>query len=254
VKITFLGTGTSQGVPVITCNCQVCSSLDFRDKRLRTSLHIDIDGYSWVIDSGPDFRQQMLREKIQKLDALLFTHEHKDHTAGMDDIRAYNFSQQKDMPIYGHNRVLNQIQKEFAYVFNEVKYPGVPSVILNEIDNQPFQVNGISILPIEVMHYRLPVYGFRIGDFTYITDANYIADEELEKIKGTKVLVLNALQHTHHISHFTLQQAQEIVKKVKPEKAYFTHISHNLGRHADTQASLPEGVFLAYDGLKVNID
>jgi len=254
VTITFLGTGTSQGVPVINCQCEVCSSLDFRDKRLRTSLHIEIQGNSFVIDSGPDFRQQMLNAKIQKLDAIIYTHEHKDHTAGLDDIRPFNFSLKKDIPLYGHERVLNQIKQEFAYVFNEVKYPGVPAVLLHEIFNKPFEINGIEIIPIEVLHYRLPVFGFRIGDFTYITDAKYISDKEIAKIKGTKVLVLNALQHTHHISHFTLEEALEMVKKIQPEKAYLTHISHNLGTHEATQKRLPENIFLAFDGLKFNID
>ncbi len=254
MTITFLGTGTSQGVPVINCQCEVCSSLDFRDKRLRTSLHIEIQGNSFVIDSGPDFRQQMLNAKIQKLDAIIYTHEHKDHTAGLDDIRPFNFSLKKDIPLYGHERVLNQIKQEFAYVFNEVKYPGVPAVLLHEIFNKPFEINGIEIIPIEVLHYRLPVFGFRIGDFTYITDAKYISDKEIAKIKGTKVLVLNALQHTHHISHFTLEEALEMVKKIQPEKAYLTHISHNLGTHEATQKRLPENIFLAFDGLKFNID
>jgi len=254
VTITFLGTGTSQGVPVITCQCEVCSSLDFRDKRLRTSLHIEIEGLSFVIDAGPDFRQQMLRENIQQLDAIIYTHEHKDHTAGLDDIRPFNFSLKKDIPLYGHERVLNQIKQEFAYVFNEVKYPGVPAVLLHEIFNKPFEINGIEITPIEVLHYRLPVFGFRIGDFTYITDAKYISDKEIAKIKGTKVLVLNALQHTHHISHFTLEEALEMVEKIQPEKAYLTHISHNLGTHEATQKRLPENIFLAFDGLKFNID
>jgi phosphoribosyl 1,2-cyclic phosphate phosphodiesterase len=251
--VTFLGTGTSQGVPVIACDCPVCSSLDFRDKRLRSSIHLEIEGKSLVVDTGPDFRQQMIREKIHHLDGILYTHEHKDHTAGLDDIRSYNFLQKKDMPIYGTKNVLNQIKQEFSYIFEEVRYPGVPSVVTHEITKKPFIAEGIPVTPIQVMHYRLPVFGFRFGDFTYITDAKYIDDEELEKIKGTKVLVLNALQKTHHISHFTLEEAIELVKVIKPDSAYFTHISHRLGRHDEVEKSLPDNIHLAYDGLKISI-
>lgn len=254
MKITFLGTGTSQGVPVIGCRCPVCSSLDYRDKRLRSSIHLEINGKSIVIDTGPDFRTQMLREKIDTLDAVIFTHEHKDHTAGLDDIRPYNFMQKKDMPIYATKKVLAQIKREFAYVFAEVKYPGVPQILPNEISkHNNFLVEGIPFIPIEVMHYRLPVLGFRIGDFTYITDAKSISNEELEKLKGTKHLVLNALQTGHHISHFTLQEAVDMVNYIQPKNALFTHISHKLGSHADVEASLPQHIRLAYDGLTVNV-
>ncbi|MGY6741139.1 MAG: MBL fold metallo-hydrolase [Cecembia sp.] len=254
MKVTFLGTGTSQGVPVIGCDCPVCSSLDFRDKRTRSAIHVAVDGKSIVIDTGPDFRSQMLREKIHQLDAVLFTHEHKDHTAGLDDIRPFNFSQKKDMPIYGTKKVLNQIKKEFAYIFEEIKYPGVPSVIPNEIVNELFLVENIPVLPIQVMHYRLPVFGFRIKDFTYITDAKYIDKKEIEKIKGSKTLVLNALQKTHHISHLTLEEALEMVEKIEPEQAYFTHISHKLGSHREIEAQLPSHIRLAFDGLKIEIN
>lgn len=253
MKVTFLGTGTSQGVPVIACDCPVCGSLDFRDKRLRSSIHLEIEGKSLVVDTGPDFRQQMIREKINHLDGILFTHEHKDHTAGMDDIRSYNFLQKKDMPIYGTKKVLHQIKREFSYIFEEVKYPGVPSVITHEITNEPFTAEGIKVIPIQVMHYRLPVFGFRFGDFTYITDAKYIDEAELEKIKGTKVLVLNALQKTHHLSHFTLEEAIQLVNLIKPEEAYFTHISHRLGTHHEVEQILPPNIHLAYDGLKIFI-
>jgi phosphoribosyl 1,2-cyclic phosphate phosphodiesterase len=253
LKVTFLGTGTSQGVPVIACDCPVCSSLDYRDKRLRSSVHLEIEGKSLVVDTGPDFRQQMIREKIDRLDGVLFTHEHKDHTAGLDDIRSYNFLQKKDMPIYGTKKVLNQIKREFAYIFEEVRYPGVPSVITYEITNEPFIAEGIHVIPIEVMHYRLPVFGFRFGDFTYITDAKYIEEAELEKIKGTKILVLNALQQTHHLSHFTLEEAIQLVDLIKPETAYFTHISHKLGTHQEVEKTLPENIHLAYDGLKISL-
>jgi phosphoribosyl 1,2-cyclic phosphate phosphodiesterase len=253
LKVTFLGTGTSQGVPVIACDCPVCSSLDYRDKRLRSSIHLEIEGKSLVVDTGPDFRQQMIREKIHHLDAVLFTHEHKDHTGGLDDIRSYNFLQKKDMPIYGTKKVLNQIKREFAYIFEEVRYPGVPSVITHEIVNEPFSAEGIQVVPIQVLHYRLPVFGFRFGDFTYITDAKYIDDTELEKIKGTKVLVLNALQQSHHLSHFTLEEAIQLVHLIKPELAYFTHISHRLGTHQEVEKTLPPNILLAFDGLKISL-
>lgn len=254
MKVTFLGTGTSQGVPVITCECDVCKSLDFRDKRLRSSILIEMDGKTLVVDTGPDFRQQMLRENVTQLDAVLYTHEHKDHTAGLDEVRSFNFKQQKDMPIYGRPSVIAQIKTEFAYAFAKVKYPGVPQITTHFIENTSFQVEGINILPIEVMHHKLPVYGFRIGDFTYITDANYISEEEKEKIKGTKILIVNALQREEHISHFTLDQALTFVDEIKPEQAYFTHISHKLGRHQDVERELPEHVKIAFDGLTLTLD
>jgi phosphoribosyl 1,2-cyclic phosphate phosphodiesterase len=253
LKVTFLGTGTSQGVPVIGCNCRVCKSLDFRDKRSRTSLHILIDGNSLNIDCGPDFRQQMLTNNIQKLDAVIFTHEHKDHTAGLDDVRAFNFKQQQDMPLYGHKRVLDQLKIEYAYAFGENKYPGTPKYELHEIDNNPFEVNGVNLQPIQVFHYKLPVLGFRIKDFTYITDANSIPEGEREKIRGSKVLVINALQKESHISHFTLQQALEMVDELQPEKAFLVHLSHKMGRHGEVEQLLPEHVEIAYDGLVVEI-
>lgn len=251
--ITFLGTGTSQGVPVIACDCEVCQSVDYRDKRSRTSVHIDVDGLSLVIDTGPDFRNQILRERITRLDAVLFTHGHKDHTAGMDDVRSFNFKQQMDMPVFAQKEVIEQLHREFSYVFAEYKYPGVPQVATTEIINEPFEVGNLSILPIEVMHYKLPVFGYRIKDFTYITDANFISDKEIEKIKGTRVLVLNALQKQEHISHFTLNQAIEIAKKIGAEKTYFTHMSHTMGKHRDVEKELPDGIEFAFDGLKVEL-
>ncbi len=254
MNITFLGTGTSQGIPVIGCDCPVCSSLDFRDKRSRTALHIDIQGKSIVIDTGPDFRQQMLQSGIRRLDAVLYTHEHKDHTAGLDDIRPFNFSQKMDIPIYGTNRVLTQIRKEYSYIFETVKYPGIPGIIVNEIFNKPFLLEGIKVLPIEVLHYKLPVLGYRFGDFTYITDASFIHSKELEKAKGSKILVLNALQIENHISHFSLEKALQIVDKIQPEKAFFTHIGHRLGNHKEAEIKLPDHVKLAYDGLKISLD
>lgn len=254
MKITFLGTGTSQGVPVIGCDCDVCRSLDFRDKRLRSSVHLQVGSKSLVIDTGPDFRQQMLREGIRQLDAVLYTHEHKDHTAGLDDIRPFNFLQHADMPIYGQATVLNQIRTEFSYIFTEHRYPGIPMVETRIIENRSFDVDGIPVHPIRVLHHKLPVFGYRIHDFTYITDANYIPPEELRKIAGTRILVINALQQTPHISHFTLKQALEMVNVIQPEKAYLTHISHRLGLHREVEATLPENVFLGYDGLKITLE
>lgn len=253
MRVTFLGTGTSQGVPVIGCDCPVCKSMDFRDKRFRTSIHLEVGGQSFVIDSGPDFRLQMLRESILRLDALIFTHEHKDHTAGMDDIRPYNFLQNSNIPIYGTLPVINQLKAEFAYVFSENKYPGAPGVEVNEIGNSPFDINGVTVVPIQVYHHKLPVFGYRIADFTYITDANYIPDVEIEKIRGTRVLVLNALQINAHISHFNLGEALEMVDRIQPEQAYFTHISHRLGLSQEIEKSLPPNVSLAYDGLKIQL-
>jgi len=251
--VTFLGTGTSQGIPVIGCRCNVCRSLDFRDKRLRTSIHVGIENKSFIIDSGPDFRQQVLRERISSLDALIFTHEHKDHTAGMDDVRSFNFLQNKNMPVYGTHKVLEQLKKEFEYAFTEVKYPGVPLIDLIEITNTPFQIDGIRFLPIEVMHHKIPVFGYRINNFSYITDANFISAREMEKLKGSEIIVLDALQKTEHISHFTLDQALEILEKLKPKQAYLIHLSHRMGLHQEVENELPAGVSLAYDGLKIEI-
>ncbi|MCC9165771.1 MBL fold metallo-hydrolase [Pontibacter harenae] len=253
MKITFLGTGTSQGVPVIGCTCEVCRSVDYRDKRLRVSVHLQVNGKSIIIDSGPDFRQQVLRERIKSLDALVFTHEHKDHTAGLDDIRAYNFLQKKDMPLYGEERVLNQLKKEFSYIFADFKYPGIPQVELCPITNEPFEVEGVPFIPIRVKHYKLPVFGFRIGDFTYITDANFIAEEEKEKIKGSKVIVMDALRREPHISHFSLQEALDLLQEFEPEVAYLTHISHLMGLHREVEQELPPNVHLAYDGLQIEV-
>ena len=253
MKVKFLGTGTSQGVPVITCDCEVCSSLDFRDKRFRSSIFVEVDQVSLVIDTGPDFRMQMLRAGVKKLDAILFTHEHKDHTAGLDDIRPFNFRQQKDMPIFGKLNVLEQIRKEFSYVFSANKYPGVPQIDPIEIDENPFHLNGITITPIPVFHYKLPVLGFRIGDFSYITDANHIPEESYKLLEGTEILVLNALQQEPHISHFTLEEAIDQAKKIGAKQTYFTHISHRLGLHEQVCRNLPAGIQLAYDGLELTL-
>ena len=253
MKITILGSGTSQGVPVIACECAVCTSVDFRDKRLRSSILIEEKDVSIVIDSGPDFRYQMLRAKVKKLDAIIFTHEHKDHIAGLDDVRAFNFRHAKEMDIYATARVQEAIIREFAYIFSTVKYPGIPKVKLIEILNKPFHVHGLKFIPVEVMHYKLPVFGYRIGDFTYITDAKTISPEELDKIRGSKIVVLNALQIDSHVSHFTLEEAIEMAKEIGAETTYFTHISHRLGKHEDIEKDLPEGIKLAYDGLVLEI-
>ncbi len=252
MKVTVLGSGTSQGVPVIACECPVCNSLDYRDKRLRVSVHLDVDGKSFIIDSGPDFRQQVLRERIKRLDALIFTHEHKDHTAGMDDIRAFNFAQHQDMPVYAEERVLHQLQTEFSYIFSGINYPGIPRVELNPITEKPFEILGVTFTPIRAMHYKLPVLGFRVNNFTYITDANFISEEEKEKIKGSEVIILNALRREPHISHFSLTEAITLLAELKPERAYLTHISHLLGFHAEVEKELPPFIRLAYDGLQVD--
>ncbi len=238
---------------MIACTCEVCRSTDPCDQRLRVSMHIETEGKSFIIDTGPDFRQQILRAGIQRVDAVLYTHEHKDHTAGMDDIRGFNYAQKASIPLYAQAPVIDQLKREFAYAFAENKYPGVPEIEVHEIGNQPFTIAGIRIIPILVKHYFLDVLGFRFGDFTYITDANFISDEELEKVKGTQVLVINALRKTTHISHFTLDEALEVIDKIKPKAAYITHISHMMGLHADVTKELPAHVHLAYDGLTLSV-
>ena len=253
MKVTFLGTGTSQGVPVIGCECRVCKSLDYRDKRFRTSVYIEANDVSFVIDTGPDFRMQMLRSGINRLDAIIFTHEHKDHTAGLDDIRPFNFMQQKDMPVFGKRQVIDQLKREYSYIFSDKRYPGVPQVSCIEIDEHPFHIEGLDITPLPVLHYKLPVLGFRIRDFSYITDANFIPDSTLALLEGSEILVLNALQKDPHISHFTLDQAIEQAKKIGAKKTYFTHISHKLGLHHEVEQALPEGIFLAFDGMELTL-
>ncbi len=253
MKITFLGTGTSQGVPVIGCTCEVCRSLDYRDKRLRVSVHIEIGDTSLVIDTGPDFRQQMLRERISKLDAVLLTHSHKDHIAGLDDVRAFNFLQKQGMPIYGTPKTLEQVKIEFYYAFETQKYPGTPVLNLQELDDGEFEINGIKILPLPVQHLHMPVLGFRIGDFSYITDANFIPEETYSKLKGTKLLVLNALQKEKHQSHFNLEEALVQTKIINAEQTYFTHISHKMGLHQSASKEMPDSIMLAHDGLIVTL-
>ncbi len=253
MQITFLGTGTSQGIPMIGCTCQVCTSSNKKDNRLRSSVWIRDEHTSVVIDTGPDFRYQMLRAKVERLDAVVYTHGHKDHVAGLDDIRAFNYHQEKAIDLYLDQWTEEVIRREFAYVFNGYRYPGIPELELHTVPDKPFQIGTLTFTPIKVMHYKLPVLGYRIGDFTYITDANFIADEELEKIKGSKYLVLNALRHETHISHFTLNEAIEIARKTGVEQAFFTHISHQLGLHQAVESTLSQGMHLAYDGLTLEL-
>jgi len=255
LRITFLGTGTSQGVPVIACGCAVCRSGDARDKRLRSSILIECAGRNIVVDTGPDFRYQMLRTKVSRLDAVLVTHAHKDHVAGMDDVRAFNYVQQASIPIYGTQATHEALRREFHYAFAEIRYPGVPRLELCEIrPAEAFSVGGLAILPIEVMHYKMPVMGFRIGNFAYITDAKTVSEESKALLRGVEVLVVNALQEEPHISHFTKAEAIAFSREIRPKTTYLTHISHRFGKHADIQRGLPEGFFAAYDGLVLNVD
>jgi phosphoribosyl 1,2-cyclic phosphate phosphodiesterase len=249
VKITFLGTGTSQGVPVIACDCDTCRSEDPRDKRLRASLLLESGGVTLLFDAGPDFRQQMLRENVKRLDAIIITHEHKDHIAGMDDVRAFNYQSQDAIDVYAEERVQKAIKREFSYVFAEYKYPGIPEMRLNTIPEYGFSVNGIDIIPVRVRHLNLEIYGFRIGNFAYITDANYISEESKNKIIGVKYLVINALRKEKHISHFNLREALDFIRQISPKRAFITHISHQMGLTKDVDEELPPGIMLAYDGL-----
>jgi len=254
LKITFLGTGTSQGIPMIGCTCEACKSMDFRDKRLRTSILVETATTTVIVDSGPDFRQQMLRKGTKKMDALLVTHEHKDHVAGLDDMRAFNYLQEKSMPIFGLQRVLDHIKVEFAYAFSEKRYPGVPQLDLFPItENQILNIGDLRIETIPVMHARLPVLGFRFGDFTYITDANYLSPSAIGQIRGSKIMVLNALQKEPHISHFTLEQAILMAKEIGVPEVYFIHMSHKLGRQKDVEKDLPKGFHFAFDGLEIHV-
>jgi phosphoribosyl 1,2-cyclic phosphate phosphodiesterase len=250
MKLTFLGTGTSQGIPVIACECDVCKSTDSKDKRLRTSVLIESDSTSVAIDSGPDFRQQMLNCNQKKLDAIVFTHEHKDHVAGLDDVRAFNFKSKKDMEVYASQNVIDALKREFHYVFNEFKYPGVPSLNINLINKDSvFTIGDIQFSTIQVFHYKLPVYSYRINDLVYVTDANKINDEEADKMIGCKTLIINALRKEEHISHFNLKQAIEFSDKVGAQKVYLIHLSHLMGKHEELE--LPKHVEIAYDGLQI---
>ncbi|HMH35174.1 MAG TPA: MBL fold metallo-hydrolase [Puia sp.] len=253
LKITFLGTGTSSGVPMIACPCEVCHSTDPKDKRLRSSILVQSKTTTLVVDTTPDFRYQMLRENITKMDAVLFTHPHKDHIAGLDDIRAFNFFSKKAMPVYANEMTQEVIIREFAYAFADLKYPGLPEIHLNTISEKPFLVGDIPITPILVWHLKMPVFGFRFGSFTYITDANRIEDAEKQKIRDSDIIVLNALRNEKHVSHYSLKEAMELVKELGISAAYFTHISHQLGKHADVSPSLPPGMQLAYDRLALTI-
>jgi phosphoribosyl 1,2-cyclic phosphate phosphodiesterase len=254
LKVYFLGTGTSQGIPIIGSDHEVCKSTDSKDKRLRVSVWVTWDNHSYVIDCGPDFRQQMLTSSCKKVDGILFTHEHSDHTAGLDDIRPFNF-RQGVMPIYAHKRVIENLKKRFDYIFEtENRYPGAPSVKTIEVENdQPFSIGDKMIIPVNVMHGNLQVFGYRIDDFAYLTDVKTIEEIEVDKLKNLKVLVVNALREELHDSHFNLQEALDFIALVKPQKAYITHISHILGFHEVVQKELPENVFLAYDNLEITI-
>lgn len=253
ITITFLGTGTSSGVPMIGCTCHVCQSSDPHDKRLRSSILVQTETTSLVVDTTPDFRYQMLRTNTSHLDAVLFTHPHKDHLAGLDDIRAFNFLSKKAMDIYANALTEEAIRRDFYYAFVENPYSGVPEINLKNIDGAEFNVGDIPVIPIQVMHYKMPVLAFRFGDFTYITDANKIDGEEKEKIKGSKILVLNALRKEKHIAHFTLDEAVELAMELKIPEVYFTHISHQLGTHEEINRELPPHIRLAYDGLTLRL-
>lgn len=276
MKIAFLGTGTSQGVPIIGCKCRVCTSLNPKDKRLRSSVMIEVEAPTlkgeiqnsnnedkqhplgrgvkhFVIDTGPDFRQQMIRERADNITAVIYTHEHRDHVAGLDDIRAFNFILKKKIDLYASEKTLQAIQQQFGYIFNEKKYPGIPEVNLHTIENKPFTIEGVEFIPIPVKHLHLDVLGFRVGNFTYITDANFIPEEEKKKIFGSEVLVLNALRREKHVSHFNLEEAIKLAQELKCKKTFFVHISHQMGLHEEVEEELPENIRLAFDGMHITL-
>ena len=248
VKVTLLGTGTSQGGPVIGCSCEVCNSTNPKDARLRASVMIEVEEKTIIIDTGPDFRQQMLREKGDDVDAVLFTHEHKDHVAGLDDIRAYNQKWKKDIDVYASKRVEEALKREYHYVFSDVKYPGVPQINIKLIENKEFEIDQTRIMPIEVMHYKMPVFGYRIKDFVYLTDVSYIPENEKVKMQNVDLLIIDALRKKEHISHFNLSQAIEVISELKPKMALFTHISHYMGKYDDLIKELPPHIATGYDG------
>ena len=254
LKITFLGTGTSSGVPMVACDCGVCKSNDPKDQRLRSSILVQSSKTSFVVDTTPDFRYQMLREQVKKLDAVLYTHPHKDHIAGLDDVKAFTFVSGNAMEIFANELTQEALKREFYYIFTDKKYPGIPQVNINTIDLTPFSIGDIPVIPILVWHLNMPVLGFRFGDFTYITDANRMEETEKDKIKGSKTLVINALRHKKHLSHFTLDEAINLVQELNVPQAYFTHISHQLGKHQQINSELPNGVELAYDGMQLRFD
>lgn len=255
MNITFLGTGTSQGVPVIACQCDVCKSTDPRDKRLRSSILIELKNKRIVIDCGPDFRQQMLRENIRSIDAILVTHSHKDHLGGLDDVRAFNYILKKPVPVFATDEVQEEIRLEYNYAFEGNRYPGVPEIELHSFTNQPFYFGDTEIIPIQAIHYQDDqfVFGFRIQDLTYLTDVYRISEEEKEKIKGSRIVIVNALRKRKHYSHMNLDEAVSLLLELNPQKGFLTHISHQMGRYSDVETELPENIFLAWDGLTVKL-
>ena len=250
-KLTFLGSGTSQGVPMIGCDCEVCRSTDPRDKRLRASVFVEYEGLKILVDAGPDFRQQMLREGISSVDAILLTHNHKDHTGGLDDIRAFNYFEKKATQIYCEKSVEDSLRMEFSYAFAEIKYPGAPEWEVHNIDENPFEINGVKIIPIRGKHFKLPVLGYRFGDIAYCTDMNNIPEEEFEKLKGLDHFIINCVRRGRHISHYSLEQAIEVAQKVGAKHSWITHLSHQLPCHEELTKELPEGILPAYDGLQI---
>lgn len=253
MRVKLLGTGTSQGIPIIGCNCPVCTSTDERDRRLRTSALVEVDGVNILIDAGPDLRQQLLRCGVTRLDALLLTHEHKDHTGGIDDVRPINFLMKTPLNIYGQPRVMKAIRNDYSYAFGPDQYPGVPQLVLNPLQPEPFEVKGVEVIPVKVRHMTLPIFGYRIRNFGYITDASFISETEKKKLKGVKVLVINALRREQHYSHFNLEQALAIIDEIKPERAYLTHVSHRLGKYVDVSQELPQNVFLGIDNQVIEV-
>ncbi len=253
IRVRVLGSGTSQGVPVVGCDCRVCSSPDPYDKRLRASVLVETADTTIVIDAGPDFRQQMLRAGVKKLDAVVITHPHKDHTGGLDDVRAFNWIQKKPMDIYGRDTVLGAVRLEYPYAFGKNKYPGVPDMRLHSISNTPFDIGDMRLIPIDALHHKMPVFGFRVGDFSYLTDANQINQEEFDKMRGSRIVIINALRKEKHISHFTLDEAVDILNELEVEKGYITHVSHQMGLRKEIEPLLPDHIRLACDGLEIQL-